>query len=44
MQVMANALNKLEQASKETLGLVAFLLEQLEAIRDHARRERISRS
>ena len=42
--VVSNALNKLEQTSKETLTLADFLLEQLQAIRDHARRERISRS
>jgi hypothetical protein len=42
--VMANSLTKLEQAAKETLALADYLLEQLQSIRDHAKRERISRS
>jgi hypothetical protein len=38
-----NALNKLSEANEETEALVDFLLEQLESIRDMARRERQNR-
>jgi len=41
---LANALNKLQQAAKETQALADYLSEQLQTIRDHARRERITRS
>jgi len=40
---LVNALNKLQQANEEIQGLVNFLLEQLDEIREHARRERFNR-
>jgi hypothetical protein len=40
---MVNAMTKLEQANGETEALVDFLLEQMESIRDQARRERQTR-
>jgi C4-dicarboxylate-specific signal transduction histidine kinase len=41
---LLNALQKLLQTSDETEILVEFLNRELEEIRDHARRERLSRS
>jgi hypothetical protein len=38
-----NALNKLNQCSDETLEALTYLVEQLQEIREHARRERVSR-
>jgi len=38
-----NALNKLSEANEETEALVDFLVEQMESIRDMARRERQNR-
>ena len=38
-----NALNKLSEANEETEALVDFLVEQMETIRDMARRERQNR-
>ena len=40
---LVNALNKLSEANDEIQALVTFLLEQLEEIREHARRERFNR-
>jgi hypothetical protein len=40
---LLNALTKLEQAEEETTRLAAFLLQQLEEVRDHANRERVNR-
>jgi hypothetical protein len=41
---LANALNKLQQAAKETQTLSEYLHEQLQTIYEHSRRERINRS
>lgn len=38
-----NALNNLEQAGEETRAMAEYLFEQLQEIREHARRERASR-
>jgi hypothetical protein len=43
MVAMANGLRRLQQASEEALKLVEYLQEQLQDIREHARRERINR-
>ncbi len=40
---MANALNKLEQASKEAQDMADHLQEHLQEIREHAQRERVGR-
>jgi hypothetical protein len=40
---LMNSLNKLQQASEETLGLVVYLQEQLQEIHEHARREQVGR-
>jgi len=40
---LVNALNKLSEANDEIQALVGFLLEQLEEIREHARRDRFNR-
>jgi len=40
---LVNALHKLGEATEEIQALVSFLMEQLEEIREHARRERINR-
>ncbi len=40
---MLNSLRKLEQASDNLLSMANFLHEHLEAIRDHANRERANR-
>jgi hypothetical protein len=40
---MINALNKMEQAGQETQQLAEYLLERLQEIREHARKERINR-
>jgi inhibitor of KinA sporulation pathway (predicted exonuclease) len=37
---MANSLNKITQTTTETNEFLDYLLEQLQAIRDHAKRER----
>jgi hypothetical protein len=38
-----NGLNRLQQTSEETRGMVDYLYEQLQEIREHARRERVHR-
>jgi hypothetical protein len=38
-----NSLSKLEQANTEIQNLVEYLGDQLDEIRDHARRERVNR-
>jgi hypothetical protein len=43
MVAVLNAQNKLEQAAQETDGLVKYLQERLEEIREHARKERVNR-
>jgi len=43
MLAMLNALNKLQQAHQETQALCDYLQEQLQDIREHARRERVDR-
>ena len=43
MVALLNALNKLEQVGEETRSLADYLYEQLDEIREHARRERINR-
>jgi hypothetical protein len=40
---LVNALNKLQQANEEIDAVVTFLLDQLDEIREHARRERFNR-
>jgi hypothetical protein len=40
---LANALKKLQEAGDETNRLVNYLHEQMQDIREHARRERINR-
>ena len=40
---LVNALKKLGEAQEEIEALVGFLMEHLEEIREHARRERFSR-
>jgi hypothetical protein len=39
-----NAMNQLDQATKELDGMAEYLYEQLDAIRDHAQREKINRA
>jgi hypothetical protein len=43
MMAMQNSLRKLDDANKSLQGLADFLHEHLEAIRDHANRERVNR-
>jgi hypothetical protein len=43
MVAMRNALVKLQQTDEETMSLVDYLNEHLQAIREHASRERASR-
>jgi NTP pyrophosphatase (non-canonical NTP hydrolase) len=40
---LSNALRKLGEAEEEIEALVGFLLEELQEIREHARRERFNR-
>jgi hypothetical protein len=40
---LVNAMNKLQQAGEETRALAEYLHEQLQEIREHARRERANR-
>jgi hypothetical protein len=40
---LQNAIQKIGQANQETEGLIAILLQQLEEINEHARRERLNR-
>src|SRR5262245_3236528 len=40
---MINALHKVEQAGQETDQIAEYLLERLQEIREHARKERINR-
>jgi hypothetical protein len=40
---VANALNKLQAAGEETTKKLEYLQEQLQEIREHARRERVNR-
>jgi hypothetical protein len=44
MLAMGNALKKLVEAGEETQALADYLQEQMQEIREHARRERINRS
>ena len=41
---LQNAINKLQQTANETNELADYLSERLQDIREHARRERISRA
>ncbi|MFO0865134.1 MAG: hypothetical protein U0744_10875 [Gemmataceae bacterium] len=43
MVAVQNALRKLEEASTQSLNQVEYLLEHLEAIRDHGKREQTTR-
>jgi hypothetical protein len=43
MMAVQNSLRKFEHASDELNRLISFLHEHLEAIRDHANRERVNR-
>lgn len=43
MMAMHNALRKLAEASQETQELADYLFDHLQAIRDHANRERVNR-
>jgi hypothetical protein len=43
MVSLSNALNKLQQAGVEITQILEYLHEQLQQIRDHARRERVNR-
>ena len=43
MVSMANALNKLQEAGAEITKVLGYLHEQLQEIREHARRERVNR-
>ena len=40
---LVNALNKLQEANEEIDALVNFLMEHLQEIREHARRDRFNR-
>ena len=41
---LMNALNKLQHVSKETQGISDYLLERLQEIREHTKKDRIGRS
>jgi hypothetical protein len=43
MVSLSNALNKLQQAGVEISQILEYLQEQLQEIREHARRERVNR-
>jgi hypothetical protein len=43
MVSLSNSVNKLRQAGAEINQLIEYLQEQLQAIREHARRERVNR-
>jgi len=43
MVSLSNALNKLQQAGVEINQILEYLQEQLQQIREHARRERVNR-
>jgi hypothetical protein len=43
MVSLSNSVNKMQQAGAEINQLVEYLQEQLQAIREHARRERVNR-
>ena len=43
MVSLSNALNKLQQASVEISKILEYLQQQLQEIREHARRERVNR-
>jgi hypothetical protein len=43
MVSLSNALNKLQQAGLEINRILEYLQEQLQEIREHARRERVNR-
>ena len=43
MVSLANSANKLQQAGAEMTRMIEYLQEQLQAIREHARRERVNR-
>ena len=43
MLALGNALKKLRAAGEEAEGLATYLHEQLQEIREHARRERVNR-
>ncbi|HEV8061447.1 MAG TPA: hypothetical protein VGP68_16330 [Gemmataceae bacterium] len=42
MVAMSNSLNKVSQSSAETTEFIDYLQEQLQEIRDHAQRERLT--
>jgi hypothetical protein len=43
MVAILNALNKLQQCGAETMETLEYLHEQMQEIREHARRERVNR-
>ena len=43
MVSVSNSVNKLQQAGAEVAQMLEYLQEQLQAIREHARRERVNR-
>jgi hypothetical protein len=43
MVSLSNAVNKLQQAGVEVTKILEYLQEQLQQIREHARRERVNR-
>jgi hypothetical protein len=43
MVALLNASNRLQQCGQETVESLNYLLEQLQEIREHARRERVNR-
>jgi hypothetical protein len=43
MVSLSNSVNKLQQAGTEVTQMLEYLQEQLQAIREHARRERVNR-
>lgn len=43
MVSLSNSVNKLQQAGAEITRMIEYLQEQLQAIREHARRERVNR-
>jgi hypothetical protein len=43
MVAILNALNKVHQSGAQTLEMLEYLQEQMQEIREHARRERVNR-
>ena len=43
MVALINALNKLQRSNAETVEAMEYLHEQMQEIREHARRERVNR-